>query len=295
MADVFISYKREEQAEALALAKLIGGSGLSVWWDRELLAGVHFDEMIENELTLARCVVVIWSLRSIKSQYVRDEATFALNRKKLVPISIDGVLPPFRFQGLHTLQIAVPIQDDRNKPVRDALLESLRVRRHVSDEKATVSTNDEMAKVEEDIVAMPPSPMRPQSQSFVTRSMSALRSLLPADASERLQSYSKVTIEALKKQGYTNLQRNGLYWTGTTGFEQTTGPDRFALKIRCVTPVIYKSWKPATDKRCDEEAQGYALSNGYQGFAVLGFKVDWLSTAFGMGPDVIYEVQFRRV
>ena len=294
MADVFISYKRDDQAEARALAELIGDSGLNVWWDRELLAGVHFDEVIEDELSLATCVVVIWSSTSVKSQYVRDEATYALNRKKLIPISIDGVMPPFRFQGLHTLQIAIPIQGDRNKAVRDALLESIRVRHHDFDEKALVSTDDQMTMVEEDDITMPPSPVRAQPQSFVTRSMSALRSLLPADASERLQSFSTITIAALKEHGYTNLQRDGMYWTGTTGFEQTTWPDRFALKIRCATPLAYKKWKPVTDKRCEKEAHGYALSSGYQGFAVLGFKINWLSTAFGMGPDVTYEVQFRR-
>jgi formylglycine-generating enzyme required for sulfatase activity len=44
----------------------------------------------------------MWSKRSVESRYVKDEATYALNRKKLVPVAIEKVEVPFRFEGLHT-------------------------------------------------------------------------------------------------------------------------------------------------------------------------------------------------
>jgi hypothetical protein len=300
MADVFISYKREDQAEARALSELIEGGGVSVWWDRELLAGDRFDETIENELKVASCVVVIWSARSVQSQYVRDEATYALNRSKCIPISIDGVTPPFRFQSLHTLQIASPIQGDRSNLVKDALLEAIRVHCREGAAEAILSTEAhsteaQLTRDEGDIPKVQPPTVPEQPQSFAAKSMSALRSLLPSDANERLQSYTTITAATLRKHGYTNLKRNGLYWTGTTGvFERTAAPDRFSLKIRCVTPLQLNSWKPVADKRCEEEAHGYALANGYRGFTVIGFRIAWLSTALGMGPDITYEVQFER-
>jgi hypothetical protein len=75
------------------------------WWDPEVRAGERFDDVIEKALTDAKCVVVLWSRLSVNSQYVKDEATYALIRKKLVPIAIEKVDLPFRFEGIHTGQL----------------------------------------------------------------------------------------------------------------------------------------------------------------------------------------------
>ena len=101
MSDIFISYKREEQATARQLADALEKEGWSVWWDPQLRAGEHFDEVIEKALNEAKCVIVIWSERSVQSRYVRDEATYALDRDKLVPVAIENVNLPFRFRGVH--------------------------------------------------------------------------------------------------------------------------------------------------------------------------------------------------
>jgi hypothetical protein len=57
---------------------------------------------------------------------------------------------------------------------------------------------------------------------------------------------------------------------------------------------MYKNWKPVTDRRCEEEANRFATENRYTRFTVLGYKIDWISTAVGFGPAVTYEVQFQR-
>lgn len=44
-------------------------------------SGEHFDDAIEEVLTAAKCVMVLWSDASLKSQYVRDEAIYALGAK----------------------------------------------------------------------------------------------------------------------------------------------------------------------------------------------------------------------
>ncbi len=103
MSDIFISYKREDKTVAMTLAESLKTFGWSVWWDPEIRAGEHFDEVIERELLNSKCVIVLWTHRSIESQYVKDEATYALNLKKLIPVAIDKVSLPFRFQGLQTL------------------------------------------------------------------------------------------------------------------------------------------------------------------------------------------------
>lgn len=105
ISDIFISYKREEQPIARKLADALEGQGWSVWWDPKLRAGEHFDDVIEKALNEAKCVVVMWSERSVQSRYVRDEATYALDRDKLVPVTIEKVSLPFRFRGVHTLSL----------------------------------------------------------------------------------------------------------------------------------------------------------------------------------------------
>ena len=105
MSDIFISYKREEQTTARKLADALEQEGLSVWWDPKLRVGEHFDDVIESALDQAKCVIVMWSERSVQSRYVRDEAMYALEQDKLVPVAVEKVTLPFRFKGVHTLSL----------------------------------------------------------------------------------------------------------------------------------------------------------------------------------------------
>jgi hypothetical protein len=105
LGDIFISYKREEQPEARKLANALEREGWSVWWDPKLRAGEHFDDVIEKALRESKCVIVMWSELSVQSRYVRDEATYALERNKLVPVTIENADLPFRFRGVHTLSL----------------------------------------------------------------------------------------------------------------------------------------------------------------------------------------------
>jgi formylglycine-generating enzyme required for sulfatase activity len=102
MSDIFISYTRKDQPAARKLADALERKGWSVWWDPKLRVGEHFDDVIEQALMESRCVIVLWSERSVQSRYVKDEAVFALQRNKLVPLAIDEVALPFRFETIHT-------------------------------------------------------------------------------------------------------------------------------------------------------------------------------------------------
>src|SRR5262245_24696880 len=102
MSDIFISDKREDQRIARKLADALESEGWTVWWDPKLRAGERFNDVIEKALNEAKCVIVLWSKRSVESLYVKDEATHALKRKKLVPVTIEEVELPFRFEELHT-------------------------------------------------------------------------------------------------------------------------------------------------------------------------------------------------
>ena len=105
MSDIFISYKREEKSVARKLVDTLERNGWSVWWDPNIRTGEHFDDVIENALKDAKCVIVLWSQRSVKSRYIKAEAGTALKLNKLLPVAIEKVDLPFRFAGLHTAQL----------------------------------------------------------------------------------------------------------------------------------------------------------------------------------------------
>ena len=88
MADVFVSYARDDEPKARQLAKALTDHGWDVWWDRHIPPGHDFSEVIQHQLEHAACVVVLWSRASVASEYVRDEATVAKERAVLVPALI---------------------------------------------------------------------------------------------------------------------------------------------------------------------------------------------------------------
>jgi hypothetical protein len=106
MSDVFLSYAREDQSQAEALAAVFARQGWSVWWDREILAGRAFEDDIERELRQAAVVVVLWSRASVASSWVRNEAAEGMARRILVPARIDDVAIPLGFRGLQTADLA---------------------------------------------------------------------------------------------------------------------------------------------------------------------------------------------
>ena len=99
--DVFISYAAEDAEQAQKLAEAIEACGWRVWWDRTLVPGVDFREEIERQLGIVKCVVVLWSKQSIEAHFVLDEAGYAMERKVLVQVLIEGVAPPFGFRQQH--------------------------------------------------------------------------------------------------------------------------------------------------------------------------------------------------
>lgn len=105
VADVFISYAREDRQIAEALARDLEGKGISVWWDAELVGADDYQEVILTALSKARAAIVIWTKASVKSLFVRDEARYALHYKKLVAVKnagLDVIEIPFGFQSQHT-------------------------------------------------------------------------------------------------------------------------------------------------------------------------------------------------
>lgn len=105
--DVFMSYAREDLAAVRSLVSGIEGEGLRVFWDRQIQPGQAWSDVLETALSDARVVVVVWSAASVKSAWVKAEATEAMSRGKLVPLRIDSAAIPMPFGQVQTADITV--------------------------------------------------------------------------------------------------------------------------------------------------------------------------------------------
>jgi TIR domain len=121
MADLFVSYAREDQARVAALVALLEGEGRSVFWDRNIPPGGTWRSHIGRELEQARCVVVAWSEHSIRSEWVIEEAEEAKERGILIPVFLDTVQPPRGFRGIQAADLS-GWQKGRNSPAAAAFL-----------------------------------------------------------------------------------------------------------------------------------------------------------------------------
>lgn len=105
MADIFLSYNREDQTVARRFVDALEKSGFSVWWDTTLRVGEAYDEVTEAALRGAKAVIVLWSPRSVVSRWVRSEATLADRANTLVPVMIEPCDRPIMFELTQTADL----------------------------------------------------------------------------------------------------------------------------------------------------------------------------------------------
>ena len=108
MADIFVSYARSTARQARAVADALSREGYSVWSDDNLPTHRAYAEVIEEQLALAKAVVVIWSAEAIRSQWVRSEADRARGENKLVQLSVDGARLPMPFDQIQCADLSGP-------------------------------------------------------------------------------------------------------------------------------------------------------------------------------------------
>src|ERR1700736_5420430 len=106
VTDVFISYAREDNTKAKLMDQALGREGFTVWWGPQIPTGEMFDKVIEEALNSAKCVVLLWSKKSIVSHYVREESAEGFRREILIPAIIEEVTLPFGYTRLHTANLS---------------------------------------------------------------------------------------------------------------------------------------------------------------------------------------------
>jgi eukaryotic-like serine/threonine-protein kinase len=105
MAEIFVSYAREDRARVRPLVAALEAQGWSVWWDPAISPGQEFDRLINKELEEARAVIVVWTPASVDSRWVRGEAREAADRGVLVPVRFDGARLPLDVRAMHTTDL----------------------------------------------------------------------------------------------------------------------------------------------------------------------------------------------
>jgi len=100
MADIFISYTKEDCERVEPLAKALENQGWSIFWDFTIPVGKTWRQVITDAFETARLVIVAWSKTSVDSHWVQEQADRGLERNILFPILIDNVRPPMGFGAI---------------------------------------------------------------------------------------------------------------------------------------------------------------------------------------------------
>ncbi|GAN00400.1 hypothetical protein U91I_04066 [alpha proteobacterium U9-1i] len=106
MADVFLSYAREDSARAAQVANALQAAGIDVFWDSEIPPGQTWADYIETKLSQCKALIVLWSEHSTKSQWVREEARMGRDKGVLIPAMIDSSQSPFGFGEVQAANLA---------------------------------------------------------------------------------------------------------------------------------------------------------------------------------------------
>ncbi|MGO9172519.1 MAG: TIR domain-containing protein [Rhodomicrobium sp.] len=104
--DVFISYKRADDAAREVLCEALEKRGYEVFWDAKL--GVDdWKSELRDEIKRSKLVIVLWSVKAAQSENVKAEAYGAFQLKKLMSALIEdaSVVPDyFKNTNLHSFQ-----------------------------------------------------------------------------------------------------------------------------------------------------------------------------------------------
>ncbi len=103
MTDIVLSYDHDD---ALQVAKVVDGlktENINFWWDQNIAPGEVWAHTIDDKLDAASRVLVHWSKNARNSLYVRGEALDALDRGKLLQVSLDGARLPVPFNAIQTI------------------------------------------------------------------------------------------------------------------------------------------------------------------------------------------------
>ncbi len=100
MADIFISYSRNDRDRCTAIRDHLEALKVSVWFDAGIGAGSSFDREIEREIEAAKALLVLWTEESVESDWVRNEARTGKERSGLIAVQLRECQLPLEFRSV---------------------------------------------------------------------------------------------------------------------------------------------------------------------------------------------------
>lgn len=98
MADIFISHSSKTPENLTKLSRLVAllSERWSVWWDDALVG--RYTQVIPSEISLATCMVPVWTHAASASDAMHGELVFARNAgKHIVPVRMEDCAAPLAF------------------------------------------------------------------------------------------------------------------------------------------------------------------------------------------------------
>src|SRR3954467_5622247 len=126
----FLSYSRSDERFALRLAKDLRAHGVAMWVDQlDIRPSEHWDRAIERAVSTCRGIVVVLSPRSVASDNVADEISFAIDGGKgVLPVMIERCNLPLRITRMQVIDAT----GNYNKALEECVAELRRSKEPVS-------------------------------------------------------------------------------------------------------------------------------------------------------------------
>lgn len=101
VADVFISYKREDRPRIAIIAELLSDLGLSAWFDASLVSGDTWQSVINREVGQASAMLVCWTPQAVNSVQVMREVLEGVRRRIYAPVLLADCDLPAELNRTH--------------------------------------------------------------------------------------------------------------------------------------------------------------------------------------------------
>src|SRR4029079_9497900 len=92
--EVFISYRRADEAHARRLSQLLAQEGVEAWYDAQVGAGEIWRAAVAQALQAAAIFVLVYpSAAAASDEIAKELAAATLEKKVVVPVRLENISP----------------------------------------------------------------------------------------------------------------------------------------------------------------------------------------------------------